>query len=99
MIACGARLVARTERPLLLEPSLPPLVTETSAKNDQPTLNLLLTAVIACPHCHMLRYMQPVRVVAETSMTVAKPETTAPELISICPRCSTLAVVAFFPTA
>ena len=91
------RLVARTERLPTPRPPLPPLIVATRAPDDQPALDPLL-AVVACPTCHT-RYTQPVRVIAETSLTVAKRETMAPELVAVCPSCTTVAVVAFYPTA
>jgi hypothetical protein len=55
-----------------------------------------LVAVVPCPKCGDQRE-QPVRVVAETSTTVARQERPPAEMLSVCERCRTLAVVAFFP--
>jgi hypothetical protein len=51
---------------------------------------------VRCPECHQ-RYAQPIRTEAATSRTVAKREACPPEFVTICPHCSTLAIVAFFP--
>jgi hypothetical protein len=88
---------ARTTKP---EPALPrppvpfPVVARAAGADQDPLAPLL--AVIPCPACHT-RYEQPVRVVAETSRTIAQDETRAPELIAVCPHCTTLAVVSFWP--
>jgi hypothetical protein len=57
-----------------------------------------IVILVPCPKCHA-PYEQTIRVVAESSGTVAKRETMAPELVSICPhpQCRTLAVVSFYP--
>jgi Zn ribbon nucleic-acid-binding protein len=84
---------ARTEKPF----PVPPLVVEASTAPDDPARDRLVASV-RCPTCHE-RHDQPVRVVAETSLTVATRETITPELVSVCPACNTLAVVAFHPAA
>ena len=84
---------ARTEKPPAPLP-LPPLDVATSA-NDQTSLDPLL-AIVPCPTCGH-RHEQPLRVVAETSLTVTKRESITPELVAVCPGCHTLAVVSFFP--
>jgi hypothetical protein len=85
---------ARTETPLTIVPPLPPHV-PVSTEPDDPDRDTL-TISVRCPKCHE-RHDQPVRVVAEASLTVAKRGTIPPELVAVCPQCSTLAVVAFFP--
>jgi hypothetical protein len=90
--------LARTERlPVPPRSPLPPLIVETRSPDHQRPLDPLL-AIIACPRCQA-RYTQPIRVVAASSMTVAKRETMAPELVAVCPNCTSLAVVAFYPAA
>jgi len=84
---------ARTEKPTP-RPPLPPLIVEPPA-NDQPPLAPLV-AIIPCPTCHK-RYEQPIRVVAETSLAIARAEKTAPELLAVCPHCATLAIVSLWP--
>jgi hypothetical protein len=54
-----------------------------------------LTATVTCPKCHH-PYQQQIGVTAETSAKAAK-HTITPELVSVCPSCNTLAVVAFHP--
>ena len=88
------RLMARTERPAVAVP-LPSLGAAINTEPDRPELDHL-TASVRCPKCRQ-RYDQPIRAIAEASLTVAKRETITPELISVCPSCNTLAVVAFFP--
>jgi len=91
-------VVARTERPVdAPRPPLPPLIVETPAANDQTPLDPVL-AIVPCPKCHQ-RYQQPIRVTAETSMTIAKRDRFTPEFVAVCPSCHTLAVVAFWPAA
>ena len=68
---------------------------EASTEPDQLERDRLIVSV-RCPKCQQ-RHDQPVRVVAEASLRVAKWEATPPELICVCPHCSTLAVVAVFP--
>lgn len=76
---------------------LPPIVPLRRTRSAHPELDHLVASV-QCPRCPE-RYEQPIRVVAETSLTVAKRERITPELIAICPHCSCLAVVAFWPAA
>lgn len=58
----------------------------------------LPAAVVAvqCPGCRAVHDV-PIRGVAELSVTVAKRETTPPELIAICPSCGVLQIVSFLP--
>ena len=89
-----ARLVARSERPAGLV-SLLPLDGAIGPEPPRPELDHLVASV-RCPTCHE-RHDQPIRVVVQTSATIAKHESITPELVSICPACNVLAVVAFFP--
>lgn len=57
-----------------------------------------IIAVIPCPKCGQRRE-QPVRVVAESSVMVARSERPAAEMVSVCPSCKFLAVVSFHPAA
>jgi hypothetical protein len=83
---------ARTEAP---PAPLPPLAVPAAPAPDDPDRDTL-TISVRCPTCRR-RHDQPVRVVAEASRTVARRGTIPPELVAVCPQCSTLAVVAFFP--
>ena len=76
---------------------VPPIIVEPTPQDDQPPLDPIL-AVIPCPKCHT-RHDRPIRVVAETSATVAKQERPPAELIHVCPQCHALAVVSFHPAA
>jgi hypothetical protein len=82
---------ARTEKP----PPLPPLVVEASPEPDDPERDRLVASV-RCPKCRQ-RHDQPIRVVAESSLTVAKRGAFPPELVAVCPHCRGLVVVAFYP--
>jgi hypothetical protein len=88
--------VAREDPTRVPLPPLPPLIAEVSTEVDQPELDHLVASV-RCPRCHT-RHEQPIRIVAETSRRVAKREKTPPEMVSVCPTCNTLAVVAFLPS-
>jgi hypothetical protein len=62
---------------------------------DLPPLDALI-AIIPCPKCGE-RQAQHVKVVAETSLRVVKSERPVAEMVAVCPRCNTLAVVSFHP--
>jgi hypothetical protein len=83
----------RTEacRPPLPVPEVAP------PADDQPERDYLVASV-RCPKCGQ-RHDQPIRVVAQSAVLVAKRDTITPELVSICPACNGLAVVAFVPAA
>jgi hypothetical protein len=89
------RLVARTERPPEPALPLPPTLIEPRPADEQPELDHLVASV-RCPRCHK-RHDQPVRVMAESSLTVAKSERPPAEFIAICPSCNSLVAVAFYP--
>jgi hypothetical protein len=78
---------------------LPPLPVPEMAPpaDDQPERDYLVASV-RCPKCGQ-RHDQPIRVIAQTSPRVAKRDTITPEVVSICPACNGLAVVAFVPAA
>jgi hypothetical protein len=85
---------ARKEKPAV---PLPPLSSLDGARgmDDQPARDHLVASV-RCPKCHAW-HDQPIRVVAEASLTVAKREQSPPELVAVCPGCNVLMVVSFFP--
>ena len=56
----------------------------------------LLFAITLTAHAQAYP-IKPIRVVVQSSATVAKRESITPELVSICPACSCLMIVAFFP--
>jgi hypothetical protein len=87
---------ARTERPPEPALPLPPILIEPRPADEQPELDHLVASV-RCPRCHK-RHDQPVRVMAESSLTVAKSERPPAEFIAICPSCNSLVAVAFYPT-
>jgi hypothetical protein len=84
---------ARTAKPPTPVP-LPPIPFPVAPDpNDQPAP---LVASVRCPRCHT-RYEQAIRVVAESSRTVAKQERPPAEFLTVCPRCNELVVVGFVP--
>lgn len=79
-----APAVATDEQVEALRPPLPPRT------DDSPIL-----VSVTCPRCHT-RHDQPIRVEAHSSAKAAEHAIT-PELVSVCPSCGALAVVAFLP--
>lgn len=91
-----ARLKARTARPPTPLP-LPAIGSPQDEAAPQPERDHLVASV-RCPTCHQ-RYDQPVRVVAESSARATKRERATPELVSVCPHCHAIVIVAFYPRA
>lgn len=75
---------------------LPPVAPLAIAGDDDPERDALAISV-RCPRCGT-RHDQPVCVVTQSAATVAMRETITPEFVSVCPDCSTLAVIAFVPS-
>jgi hypothetical protein len=84
----AAAIIGRSIVPEILPPPQPAL-------DSAPTALAPIQVNIPCPCCHVA-HERTIQVVAETSAKATKHAIT-PELVSVCPHCSCLAVVAFFP--